>query len=65
MSLIPGNDDANNDDADTLFVVRNDVLNGLCTYSDDSDCWNTTMVILYVWRVPFIGVLSETVQVVW
>ena len=23
-------------------------------------CW-----VVYVWRVPFIGVLSETVQVVW
>ena len=37
MSLITGNDDANNDDADTLFVVRDDVLNGICTYSNDSD----------------------------
>ena len=37
MSLIIGNDDANKDDANTLFVLIDDVLNGLCTYSDDSD----------------------------
>ena len=37
MSVITRNDNANNDDADTHFVVSVDVMNALCIYSGDSD----------------------------